>query len=228
MDKRGVGRPRDGNPDETRREILRAAGEVFAGAGFSGATTRTGAARAGVNVATLHYHFGGKERLYRAVLEDVSRGGPTDLPAGTGAEAVSALVDALLAFGAERPALARLALLDTLAGPGGRLGRWADPRVPWLSERLQAIPGLKDEARSGGAEAAARAVVALVDAALAVLPGSRREEEIAGTERPQEPGPPPAVRRAVLAAALHLTGSGGPFPRPDAGEGRDQGAGRGR
>ena len=52
MEKKGVGRPRDGNPEETRRQILEAAASAFAESGFVGATTRTVAARAGVNVAS--------------------------------------------------------------------------------------------------------------------------------------------------------------------------------
>ncbi len=85
MEKKGVGRPRDGNPEETRREILRAAAEAFAACGFVGATTRAVAARAGVNVATLHYHFGSKEGLYRAVLGNACRGTLPAVPPGTGA-----------------------------------------------------------------------------------------------------------------------------------------------
>ena len=73
MEKKGVGRPRDGNPEETRREILRAATDAFAASGFAGATTRAIAARAGVNVATLHYHFGSKEGLYLHVMEAAFR-----------------------------------------------------------------------------------------------------------------------------------------------------------
>src|ERR1019366_6322895 len=55
MQKRNVGRPRGGDPVETRRGILNAAEECFAASGFVGATTRRVAARARVNVATLHY-----------------------------------------------------------------------------------------------------------------------------------------------------------------------------
>ena len=115
MEKKGVGRPRDGNPEETRREILAAASEAFAAAGYVGATTRAVASRAGVNVATLHYHFGSKEGLYRAVLEAAGRGTLPNLPPGDAAETVARVVEALFRFGEERPDLARLALLDALA-----------------------------------------------------------------------------------------------------------------
>jgi AcrR family transcriptional regulator len=55
--------------DETPERVLQAAREVFARDGYEGATTRQIAAAADVNIATLAYHFGGKEGLYRAVLD---------------------------------------------------------------------------------------------------------------------------------------------------------------
>ena len=76
--RRHVGRPRGGDPVETRRVLLDAAEECFAKAGFAGATTRQMAARAGVNVATLHYHFGSKEELFQAVSGGQSGDAPPD------------------------------------------------------------------------------------------------------------------------------------------------------
>lgn len=48
--------------------ILEAAERVFAGAGFSGATMAGIAEAAGLPKANLHYYFGNKQELYRAVL----------------------------------------------------------------------------------------------------------------------------------------------------------------
>lgn len=56
-------------PDPTAERILEAARATFARSGFDGATTRAIARAAGVNVATLAYHFGGKEGLYTAAIE---------------------------------------------------------------------------------------------------------------------------------------------------------------
>jgi len=53
---------------ETRRQLLEAAGAVFAGAGFRDATVREICRRAGANVAAVNYHFGDKETLYLEVL----------------------------------------------------------------------------------------------------------------------------------------------------------------
>ncbi len=54
-----------------RARILRAAEEVFAEQGYRGATTAAIAERAGLPKANVHYYFGTKEALYRAVLDDI-------------------------------------------------------------------------------------------------------------------------------------------------------------
>jgi AcrR family transcriptional regulator len=62
---RGAHTPRG----EAQREALaRAAFELIAERGFEGLRTRDVAARAGVNIATLHYYFATKEDLIRAVV----------------------------------------------------------------------------------------------------------------------------------------------------------------
>ena len=48
--------------------ILAAAERVFAGAGFGGATMAAIAEASGLPKANLHYYFGSKDVLYRAVL----------------------------------------------------------------------------------------------------------------------------------------------------------------
>ena len=54
--------------DETRHQLLEAAGGVFAEAGFRNATIREICRRAGANIAAVNYHFGDKETLYAEVL----------------------------------------------------------------------------------------------------------------------------------------------------------------
>ena len=68
MDK-PIARPsiREGN----ERTILAAAEAVFAERGFGGATMAAIAARAGVPKPNVHYYFPTKEKLYRAVVEQV-------------------------------------------------------------------------------------------------------------------------------------------------------------
>ena len=55
-------------PDQTREQLIEAAAEVFARAGFRAATVREICQKAGANIAAVNYHFGDKETLYAEVL----------------------------------------------------------------------------------------------------------------------------------------------------------------
>ncbi len=191
MKKRTAGRPRDGDPGKTRRDILRAAEESFAASGFAGATTRRVAAKAGVNVATLHYHFGNKERLYRAVLASAAEGVAAARPEGASPkERIRAAVEALWALGESRPSLPRLSLLHRLAGPSGN--DHEDPRAAFLATVLEDAGG-----NAGLAPAeAARLLLMIVDGAL-VASRSGRAGNAAAAEEP---------KGAVVAAALRFAG----------------------
>ncbi len=57
-----------GGAGDRRRQILEAAGRALAEVGFEEITTRRIAREAGVNIATLHYHFGSKEALLTEAL----------------------------------------------------------------------------------------------------------------------------------------------------------------
>jgi len=54
--------------DLTREKLLAAAADTFASAGFEQATVRDIAQRAGVNVASINYHFGDKLGLYTELI----------------------------------------------------------------------------------------------------------------------------------------------------------------
>jgi TetR/AcrR family transcriptional regulator len=61
-----------GRPRQTRiAQILHAAEQEFAAKGFDGTTTADIAARADLPKANLHYYFGTKEKIYRAVLDNI-------------------------------------------------------------------------------------------------------------------------------------------------------------
>ena len=61
------------HPTDTRDRLIKAAIPLFARKGFEGTSIKELAQEAGVNVSLVSYHFGGKEGLYRACLEEFGR-----------------------------------------------------------------------------------------------------------------------------------------------------------
>lgn len=66
-------RPQRADGEVTRARILEAAGELFAASGFAEATNKMIAARAGVDMASINYHFGNRNGLYQATLIEAHR-----------------------------------------------------------------------------------------------------------------------------------------------------------
>ncbi len=66
---------------KTRDHILNAARVVLTQVGYEKITTRRIAETAGVNIAALHYHFGSKEALLSAVLQNATQQAITTLEA---------------------------------------------------------------------------------------------------------------------------------------------------
>lgn len=54
---------------ETKDRIISAAERLFAERGYAGTSLRTVTSEAGVNLAAVHYHFGTKDALLRAVFD---------------------------------------------------------------------------------------------------------------------------------------------------------------
>lgn len=59
--------------EKTRENILNTSKELFAQHGYHAVTTRRIASLCKCNLAAIAYHFGGKEGLYREVLNEIAR-----------------------------------------------------------------------------------------------------------------------------------------------------------
>lgn len=66
-----MARPPNADPEATKARILDAATQLFASQGRAGTGLREIAAEAGVSQSLVSHYFGGKDRLYRAVLRGV-------------------------------------------------------------------------------------------------------------------------------------------------------------
>jgi AcrR family transcriptional regulator len=61
------------DPDSMKARILACARRVFGEYGFHGTTTRMIAQEVGIDISTLHYHWGEKKDLYEAVILDINK-----------------------------------------------------------------------------------------------------------------------------------------------------------
>src|SRR5690606_6920168 len=61
-----------GPADDARQRLIEAGLELFGRRGYEATSTRQLAARAGVALSAIPYHFGGKAELYRAVVASVA------------------------------------------------------------------------------------------------------------------------------------------------------------
>ena len=110
---------------EARRDstaaILAAAERVFSRGGFAAARMAEIAAEAGLPKANLHYYFGTKERLYRAVLERIltqwlDAAAEWIVPEREPAEALGGYVRAKLLDARARPGASRIFAGEVLRG----------------------------------------------------------------------------------------------------------------
>ena len=53
---------------DTKQQLISVAERLFAERGFAGTTVRNVVSEAGANLGAVHYHFGSKEELFRAVV----------------------------------------------------------------------------------------------------------------------------------------------------------------
>jgi AcrR family transcriptional regulator len=61
------------DPESMKARILFVARKIFGEYGFHGTTTRMIAQEVGIDISTLHYHWGEKKDLYEAVILDINK-----------------------------------------------------------------------------------------------------------------------------------------------------------
>jgi len=143
----------------TRAELLAAARKAFAVKGFDGASIRGITREAGANLGAVTYHFGSKDALYAAVLEDglrplAARVQEAVASAGSARERMLRVVRAYWAHFEVHPDLPRLLLQEVAAGK---------PPPPVVLEILigmkEAIAGLHVEGTEDGSVRAGHSVL---------------------------------------------------------------------
>lgn len=118
---------------KSRHALLAAAERLFAEKGLAGARTEKIAAEAKVNKAMLHYYFDTKEKLYRAVLENLMQQFRTGViePVNATKDPAAALfeyVERHIGFLARHPNFPRLVQREMMTG---------GPRIRVLIQKFQ-------------------------------------------------------------------------------------------
>jgi TetR/AcrR family transcriptional regulator len=126
-----------------RAQILRAAEEVFAERGYGGATTAAIAERAGLPKANVHYYFGTKEKLYRAVLDSILElwlGAMDKITADKHpAEALGAYIRDKVLYSRDRPLASRLYASEVILG-GTHIRDFLEVELRrWVAEKGEVI-----------------------------------------------------------------------------------------
>lgn len=195
-------RPARYDGTEQRKRVLAAALEVFAGAGFAGASVRTIAAQAGIEQGHLTYYFPSKMALWRGVIEAFApeplRQLETRMPASAAldaAAAAQAILPAFLRAFADNPRVTRLMLQELSVD---------SERSEWLAEHVARpvwtaleplFVRLHADGRLGGA-APETAYFAMIGAALVTFGNAGRVRQFTGRN--------PASRGWVDQAIAHM------------------------
>jgi AcrR family transcriptional regulator len=130
-----------------RERIIAAATRLFAELGYDGTSTRMIAEAAGLNIATVAYHAGGKRDLYLAVMErahQVERAALEDATAGlaAGPAGLHGLVDRYLDFCLDHPEIPALWMhrwLSDAADMTDLENRYVKPLIIQVCETVQRV-----------------------------------------------------------------------------------------
>jgi TetR/AcrR family transcriptional regulator len=115
-------RPQVGRLRRDRQaQILAAAERVFAAKGFDGTTTADIAAASALPKANVHYYFGTKEKIYRAVLDEIlalwlDEADFWITPDRAPREALTGYIRAKIAFARDKPEASKIYAGELLRG----------------------------------------------------------------------------------------------------------------
>lgn len=133
---------------DTKRRLLDAAGAIFSEKGFKASTVREICRLAKANVAAVHYHFGDKEGLYKALLVEAFEAGLRRYPPHLGLGPEASAEERLFAFvhsfllrmlGGERFAWCGKLMARELHEPTPALDHIVERYIMPLSEQLRHI-----------------------------------------------------------------------------------------
>lgn len=141
----------------TRNRILEAAGPLFALHGYAETTNKAIAAAAGVDLASINYHFGGRDGLYQSVLaaahqrfiklDELTRLAALDLPP---AEKLRMLLSGLVAKAADGQGWHVRVLARELLSPSSHVQilfeEEVSPKLRVLMGILAALTGIPENA----------------------------------------------------------------------------------
>jgi AcrR family transcriptional regulator len=164
--------------EATRERVVAAAAELFAERGFRGTTMRAIAERSGANLASAHYHFGSKQKLYLEVASSMFLGleqrlaerGLSPSPAELAqlsraelAELLRARIEALLVALLEPPGLHGTLVLRELCDPSPALREIVRRFIDPMRRGMERIVRRREPALSGGdAERCVRSIAGQV------------------------------------------------------------------
>jgi AcrR family transcriptional regulator len=159
--------------DGTRRAILEAGLRGFGARGYAATSTREIAALAKTNIASIAYHFGGKEGLRAACAEhivatmgavlDAGQGGPAPATPEAAREEILALLDRITTFVLLRPEAGLIVgfMMREMADPSPALDTIYEGMIARVHPRLCRLWATAT-GRDGESEAVKLAVFAMI------------------------------------------------------------------
>ncbi len=200
-------------PDSMKGRILAAARRLFGEFGYKDTTTRMIAGRVGIDISTLHYHWGDKQDLYEAVLRDISEEIQQKLidieRAASGKSLATRLeiaLDMMCDYLFSHPEVSNLILFGYFAKH--QRGVTLGIRLPEYIANIAVAMGMAGDRRHVSAEAKAR-ILAVWNTVLNFISAENFFRPILGTDREQYIRVVKATLKFILVPAFSAPAAGG-------------------